>query len=96
MTTTVVVDTNNLVVSTAKETELVVVNSEKIVVASIDNTKVITAGLMPASTISTITGSVDIDISELQDGGMLVYNASTKKWTATNLLEKQIFEAGQF
>ena len=29
---------------------------------------------------------VDIDISNLGDGYVLVYNDSTKKWTATNIL----------
>lgn len=77
-------------------TQVVVTDLGKTVVANIQSTQVITSGMMPPNTVGTITNSADVDVSGLQDGGMLVYNATTNKWVATNLLEKQIFEAGQF
>ena len=77
-------------------TQVVVTDLGKTIVANIQTTQVITSGMMPPNTVGTITNSADIDISGLQDGGTLVYNASTNKWVATNLLDKQIFEAGQF
>jgi hypothetical protein len=78
-------------------TQVVVTDkSSTVVVADPSNTRVITAGLMPPSIVSSITNSVDIDTTQLQDGGVLVYNSTTQKWTATNTFEKQIFEAGQF
>lgn len=77
-------------------TEVVVTDLGKTVVANVQTTQIVTAGLMPPNTIASITYSSDIDISGLQDGGTLVYNAATNKWVATNLLDKQIFEAGQF
>jgi hypothetical protein len=52
--------------------------------------------MMPPPAVNSLTASSDVDISGLQDGGVLVYNTATNKWTATNLLDKQIFEAGQF
>jgi hypothetical protein len=77
-------------------TQVVVTDLGKTVVANVEVTKVITSGMMPPNTVGTITNSSDVDVSALQDGGILIYNAATNKWTATNLLEKQIFEAGQF
>jgi hypothetical protein len=58
--------------------------------------RIITSGMMPPPAVNSLTASSDVDISGLQDGGVLVYNTATNKWTATNLLDKQIFEAGQF
>jgi len=58
--------------------------------------RIITSGMMPPPAVNALMSSVDVDVSQLQDGGVLVYNTSTNKWTATNLLDKQIFEAGQF
>jgi hypothetical protein len=77
-------------------TQVVVTDLGKTVVANIQTTQVITSGMMPPNIVGTITNSADVDVSGLQDGGMLVYSTATNKWVATNLLDKQIFEAGQF
>lgn len=58
--------------------------------------RIITSGMMPPSVVSSITGSGDIDITNLQAGSMLVYNTTTNKWVATRLLDQQTIEAGQF
>jgi hypothetical protein len=58
--------------------------------------RIITSGMMPPPAVNSITASGDVDLTNLQDGGVLVYNTATNMWTATNLLDKQIFEAGQF
>jgi hypothetical protein len=58
--------------------------------------RIITSGMMPPPAVNSIMAAGDVDISGLQDGGVLVYNTSTNMWTATNLFDKQIFEAGQF
>ena len=52
--------------------------------------------MMPPPAVNSLTNSADVDVSQLQDGGVLVYNTATNMWKATNLLDKQIFEAGQF
>lgn len=57
---------------------------------------VVVTGILPPLSVTSIQTSADVDLTQLQDGGLLVYNANTQKWVATNLLEKQIFEAGQF
>lgn len=77
-------------------TDVVVTDLGKTVVANVQTTQVVTTGLLGPAIASSITNSVDIDTTALQDGGLLVYNSATQKWVATNLLEKQIFEAGQF
>lgn len=77
-------------------TEVVVTDLGKTVVANVEVTRVITAGLLPPNLAASISNSTDIDIAQLQDGGILVYDSTAQKWVATNLLDKQIFEAGQF
>lgn len=39
---------------------------------------------------------IDVDITALEDGCVLVYNSITSKWVATRVLEKQFVNAGQF
>ncbi len=39
---------------------------------------------------------IDVDVTALEDGCVLVYNSSTAKWVATRVLEKQYVNAGQF
>jgi len=77
----------------------------KIVVTSCDNGTVIVedkkattvvTGLMPPPQAISVSNLADIDLTNLQNGGVLVYDSATQTWTATNKLENQIFEAGQF
>lgn len=77
-------------------TDVVVTESGKTVVIDKTTTTVVTSGMIPPISANSIMNSVDVDVTQLQDGGVLVYNIATHKWTATNLFEKQIFEAGQF
>ncbi len=88
MTDVVVTESNNSTVVQRQQVQNVVVDDKK--------ATIVVTGMMPPPSVSSITNSVDIDLAQLQDGGLLVYNATTQKWTATNKLEKQIFEAGQF
>jgi hypothetical protein len=88
MTDVVVVESNNSTVVQRQEVQNVVVDDKK--------ATVVVTGMMPPPSVASITNSADVDLTQLQDGGILVYNVSTQKWIATNLLEKQIFEAGQF
>lgn len=38
----------------------------------------------------------DVDLTVLEDGAVLVYDASSSKWISQKLLEKQHIEAGHF
>jgi hypothetical protein len=77
-------------------TEVIVTESNNTVVVDTKTPTVIVTGMMPPPTVSSITNSVDVDLQQLQDGGVLVYNSTTQKWSATNLLDRQIIESGQF
>jgi phage baseplate assembly protein gpV len=77
-------------------TEIVVTDKNNTVVVDAPVVAVITSGMIQPISASSITNSTDVDMSNLQDGGVLVYDSATQKWTATNKFEKQIFEAGQF
>jgi len=47
----------------------------------------------PQSSIATLP---DVDITNLQNGSVLVYQTSTNKWTSTTTLDSQNMEAGEF
>ena len=38
----------------------------------------------------------DLDLTNAEDGAILVLNTETEKWTATNVLSNQFIEGGQF
>lgn len=88
--------TTEVVVTQSGDTSVVQEQIINRVVTDDKPARIITSGMMPPPAVNSIMASGDVDISGLQDGGVLVYNTSTNKWTATNLLDKQIFEAGQF
>lgn len=58
--------------------------------------RIITSGMLPPPVVNSITAAADIDINNLQNGSTLIYNSSTRQWTATKLLDQQIIESGQF
>lgn len=66
------------------------------IVSDVGSTKVITSGMLPPPAVNNITNSADVDLSNLADGGVLVYDAISQLWVATNRFEKQVFEAGEY
>jgi hypothetical protein len=58
--------------------------------------RIITSGMLPPPAVNSLSTASDVDLSQLQDGGILVYRTGTNRWTATNLLDQQIVESGQF
>lgn len=98
---TAVVDTVNL---TSTETVVVqdfypesvsLLQTERIVERQQESTVVVTGVLAPVG-VNTINTSDDVDLSQLTDGATLVYSTPTNKWIATNLLDKQVVESGQY
>jgi hypothetical protein len=83
----IIVDLNNAVVIEKKE---------PVVVSSQSETKVVVGGMIGPVFSGNINDLGGIDLSQLVAGSLLVYNADTKKWTATTKLENQTFESGQF
>lgn len=88
MTQAIVVDTD--------QTAVIVVDSHQTVVTQEPQTRTIVAGLMGPPGAASFAELRDIDLSQLASGSTLVFNTTTNKWTATNLLEQQIVECGQF
>jgi hypothetical protein len=87
MTTSIIVtELNNAVVIEKKE---------PVVVSSQSQTKVVVGGMIGPTT-TTLKGLQDLDLTQLSAGSLLVYNAGTEKWTATTMLDQQVFESGQF
>lgn len=87
MTNTVIVSDTSSVVVDNKSTAVVVDRKEPIVVL---------AGQMGPAGRSELSLMNDVDLSDLRDGGVLIYQQAKHKWTATNTLEKQVLEGGQF
>lgn len=77
----------------------IVVSSTETVVLEVDTTSTITSGTYLSSGAdgtNSITYASDVDITELLEGSVLVYNAINARWKATNLLQQQTIECGQF
>lgn len=47
-------------------------------------------------TIFRLGDLIDVDLSDLEDGSVLVYHADVSKWVAQRTLEQQYINAGQF
>lgn len=66
------------------------------VVTQTTSIQTIVTGVMGPPGFTSITNADDVDKSQLTDGAVLVYAANTATWRATNKLDNQILEAGQF
>ena len=75
-------------------TEVIVTEKSNQVVIERKEPQVVVAGLMGPAGITTIQGMTDIDLSNLTDGGLLVYKTLVQKWVATTTLDAQNMEGG--
>ena len=69
--------------------------TERVVNRVEDTTVVVTGVLAPASQTS-ISSAPDVDLTNLANGAVLVYQESTGKWQATKTLENQVMNGGFF
>lgn len=69
--------------------------TERVVNRVEDTTVVVTGVLAPASQTS-ISSAPDIDLTNLTNGAVLVYQENTAKWQATKTLENQVMNGGFF
>lgn len=67
-------------------------NSLRVKTKSQENLRIKTSTIS-SSSISSLS---DIDISNLQDGSVLIFSTNSGKWESTILLEKQTVECGQY
>jgi len=88
-TETIVVESQSTVTSTVAETNTVIQTTE--------TPTIVVGGIVgPPGTNGVLSGSSDVDISNLQDGSTLIWDVASGKWLASKLLEKQIINAGFF
>jgi len=88
-TETILVESQSTVTSTITETNTVI--------QTIEAPTIVVGGIMgPSGPSSNISSSGDVNITGLQDGSTLVWDATNAKWQATTLLEKQVINAGFF
>jgi hypothetical protein len=83
------------IIITELNNAVIIEKKEPVVVSSQSQTKVVVGGMI-GPTPTRLAGLHDLDLTQLSAGSLLVYNAGTEKWHATNLLDQQVFEAGQF
>ena len=76
--------------------EQVTITEQEVVVVNTETSGIVVTGIMGPPGTTTISGLTDIDRTDLTDGATLVYKASNAVWKATNKLDNQILEAGQF
>lgn len=101
MTTDVLVDTvaidNTSIVVTSNEYNqpVSIVETERIV-AKVSEGHVVVTGMLGIPAARSIGASTDVNISNLEDGSVLVYSADTHMWVATRSLEKQNITGGFF
>lgn len=77
-------------------TQTVVVDTNQTVVVQDPQTKIIVTGIMGPRGTTNIQELDNVDISNLQNGSLLVYSTAATKWKATTTLDNQTLEAGQF
>lgn len=87
--------TNTVLVSVDK-TQTIVQHESQAVVTESKQPQVIVTGIMGPAGARTFAEMSDMDLSDLSDGGVLVYNQTNQKWTSTTLLNKQTVDCGQF
>jgi hypothetical protein len=76
--------------------ESVSVEQTQRVVERVETGAVVVTGVLGPTNSTSISNSVDVDLSALEAGAVLVYVPSTNKWTATTLLDNQVIESGQY
>lgn len=87
----VIIDQENIVAIETTQNEAVIVDSTE--------ATIVVTGLMGPPGLDTPQNLAllsDVNLSNLQDGSMLVYQQQTQTWLATRNLDNQIIEAGQF
>jgi len=97
MTTTVITERAVPVTTTTNNTTAIVTEKNNTVVVNNEQPTVIIAGMIgPQSGVTTLEGLSNVDITNLVNGGLLVYQTSVQKWVATTTLDAQNMEGGYY
>jgi hypothetical protein len=73
-----------------------IVEKTQTIVTQNTTVQTIVTGMLGPPGVTTLSNASDVDTTQLTDGALLVYKADTAIWRATNKLDNQILEAGQF
>lgn len=77
-------------------TEVIVTEKNNQVVIERKEPQVVVAGLMGPAGATTIQAMTDVDLTNLTNGGLLVYQTLVQKWVATTTLDAQNMEGGYY
>jgi hypothetical protein len=91
--------TTEVIVETIYDTIIVDDSSDTILVETPGEVTILTAaeqGPPGPAGIENISDAHDIDVTNLENGSVLVYSESIEKWVATRLLENQSVESGHY
>lgn len=94
-TTANLISTETVLVQDYYPESVNVTQTERVLERNIETTVVVTGILAPISA-TTISGSSDVNISQLTNGALLVYQENIATWIATKTLEDQIMNGGFF
>jgi hypothetical protein len=98
MTTTSTVtleQSKTLVINSGGEVQTIATEANNTVVIQNQSSFAIVAGAI-GPRANSIGVMEDVDLTNLADGGLLIYDDSIKRWVAGNLLQKQVIESGQY
>ncbi len=84
------------VVKIREQSPVVSVAEDRVGPVSIEDPSLVVSIIEGFMTIFRLGDAVDVDLTDVEDGSVLVYKASTEKWTSTRLLEQQYVNSGQF
>ena len=77
-------------------TNVIVEKTQETVVIDNDIVTIITTAEQGPSGVTRISKADDVDVTNLENGSVLVYSESSEKWVATRLLENQSVESGHY
>jgi hypothetical protein len=89
----------NIIVETQYDTIIVDDSQDTILVETPGQVTVLTAaeqGPPGPAGFQNISDALDVDSSNKVEGSVLVYSTQNQKWVATNQLENQTIESGQY
>ena len=91
------------IVTSTSNTSIISTSSEgtSIIAGNASQPTIILSGIMgpkgsDGAVASTMDALSDVDLTNLQEGSLLIYSTSQSKWFSSNVLNNQVLEAGQF
>jgi hypothetical protein len=93
---TVVTEKVSPIATTTNTTKTVVTEKNNTVVIDNKQATIVLTGLMGPAGVSTLQGLSNVDVTNLTNGGVLVYNSTSQKWVATTTLDAQNMEGGYY